>query len=60
MADIDPILQAAINRGSALPIGTPQTGHSVGCESGVGQASENYLQPGEYGNYSDNENEEMS
>ena len=49
MAEIDPILQAAIDRGTALPIGTPQTGHIVGCEAGVGEAASNYLQPGTFG-----------
>lgn len=51
MADIDPILQAAIDRGTALPIGTPQTGHIVDdCnELAPGEAVANYLQPGQYG-----------
>jgi hypothetical protein len=48
---VDPILQAAIDRGTALPIGTPQTGHIVDdCnELMPGEATQNYLQPGQFG-----------
>lgn len=52
MADyIDPLLQAAIDRGNALPIGTPQTGHIVDDWNKLppGEAVANYLQPGQYG-----------
>lgn len=45
----DPVLQEAINRGSALPIGTPQTGHVSDCDEP--EKARNYLQPGGYGAY---------
>lgn len=49
--NVDPILQAAIDRGGALPIGSPQTGHIADdCNKRMpGKDVKNYMAPGSYG-----------
>lgn len=45
--ELDPVFLKAINRGGALPIGSPQTGHIANCDEA--ERAANYMQPGQYG-----------